>query len=140
MRKAISQILKACSEQPTNQRAQFLAQHDTLALRVVLQYALDPRVKFILPVGVPPYKPTDHLDQEGNLFRDFRKLSNFIEGGGYPDMHPIKRESLFIQFIEGLFPEDAKLICSVKDKKIPYKGITPKIVNQAFPGLIKEKE
>ena len=26
MRKAISQILKACSEQPTNQRAQFLVQ------------------------------------------------------------------------------------------------------------------
>lgn len=140
MRKAISQILKACSEQPANQRAQFLAQHDTLALRVVLQYALDPRVKFILPVGVPPYKPTEHLDQEGNLYRDFRKLSNFIQGGGYPDMHPIKRETLFIQFIEGLFPEDAKLICSIKDKKIPYKGITPKVVNQAFPGLVQEKE
>ncbi len=140
MRKAISQILKACSELPTNQRVQFLAQNDSLALRVVLQYALDFRVKFILPVGTPPYKPTDHLDQEGNLFRDFRKLSNFIEGGGYPNMHPIKREVLFVQFIEGLFPEDAKLICSVKDKKIPYKGITIKVVNQAFPGLIKEKE
>lgn len=140
MRLAISQILKACSEYPTNQRAQYLAQHDTLALRVVLQYALDPRVKFILPRGVPPYKPTDHLDQEGNLYRDFRKLSNFIEGGGYPDMHHIKRETLFIQFLEGLFPDDAKLICSVKDKKLPYKGITAKIVNQAFPGLIKEKE
>ncbi len=140
MRKAISQILKACSEQPVNQRVQFLVQNDSLALRVILQYALDYRVKFILPVGIPPYKPTDHLDQEGNLFRDFRKLSNFIEGGGYPTMHPIKRETLFVQFIEGLFPEDAKLICSVKDKKIPYKGINIKIVNQAFPGLIKEKE
>jgi hypothetical protein len=142
MRLAISQILKTCSELPGygNQRAQYLAQNDTLALRVVLQYALDPRVKFILPIGTPPYKPTDHLDQEGNLFRDFRKLSNFIEGGGYPDMHPIKRETLFVQFIEGLFPQDAELICSVKDKKIPYKGITAKLVNQAFPGLVKEKE
>jgi len=140
MKIAISTILKTCSSLPVNQRAQFLSQNDTLALRVVLQYALDPRVKFILPIGVPPYKPTDHLDQEGNLYRDFRKLSNFIQNGGYPDMHPIKREHLFIQFIEGLFPEDAKLICSIKDKKIPYKGISVKIINQAFPGLIQEKE
>jgi len=140
MRLAISQILKTCSEYPVNQRAQYLAQNDTLALRVVLQYALDYRIEFILPRGVPPYKPTEHLDQEGNLYRDFRKLSNFIKGGGYPDMHPLKRETLFIQFIEGLFPEDAKLICSIKDKKIPYKGITAKVVNQAFPGLVKDKE
>lgn len=142
MKIAISQILKTCSELPGygNQRAQYLVQNDTLALRVVLQYALDPRVEFILPIGTPPYKPTEHLDQEGNLYRDFRKLSNFIKGGGYPDMHPIKRETLFVQFIEGLFPQDAELICSVKDKKIPYKGITAKLVNQAFPGLVKEKE
>lgn len=140
MRPAISQILSKCSSLPANQRVQFLVENDSLPLRVVLQYALDYRVKFILPIGEPPYKPTDHLDQEGNLYRDFRKLSNFIEGGGYPDMHPLKRETLFVQFIEGLFPEDAKLICSVKDKKIPYKGITAKLVNQAFPGLIKEKE
>jgi len=140
MRPAISQILFKCSTLPVNQRAQFLVDNDSLPLRVVLQYALDPRVEFILPIGKPPYKPTEHLDQEGNLYRDFRKLSNFIKGGGYPDMHPIKRETLFIQFIEGLYPQDAELICSVKDKKIPYKGITSKLVNQAFPGLVKEKE
>jgi hypothetical protein len=140
MRIAISQILSQCSALPVNQRAQFLAQYDCVPLRVVLQYALDPRVEFILPIGAPPYKPTEHLDQEGNLYRDIRKLSNFIKGGGYPDMHPLKRETLFIQFIEGLHPQDAELICSVKDKKIPYKGITPKLVNQAFPGLVKEKE
>jgi hypothetical protein len=140
MRISISQIISKCSALPVNQRAQFLVDHDCLPLRVVLQYALDPRVEFILPIGTPPYKPTEHLDQEGNLYRDFRKLSNFIKGGGYPDMHPLKRETLFIQFIEGLYPQDAELICSVKDKKIPYKGITAKLVNQAFPGLIKEKE
>jgi hypothetical protein len=31
-------------------------------------------------------------------------------------------------------------MCSVKDKKIPYKGITANLVNTAFPGLILEKE
>ena len=31
--------------------------------------------------------------------------------------------------------EDAKLIISIKDKKLPYKNITKKVVQQAFPTL-----
>jgi hypothetical protein len=94
----------------------------------------------LLPVGVPPYKPSEYLDQQGNLYRNIRKINLFVEGGDHPDMHPIKRETLFIQFLEGLDPEDAKLICSIKDKRIPYKGITLKLVNTAFPGLLPDKE
>lgn len=140
MRTSISEILAKTAKLPVNERATFLQQNDSMPLRVILQYALDPRIEWLLPQGTPPYKPTDHLDQQGNLFREIRKLHNFIKGGGHPDMHPLKRETLFIQFIEGLDPEDAKLICSVKDKKIPYKGITVKLVNSAFPGLVLEKE
>lgn len=141
MVKSISEILKACSKLSSpRERADHLRQHDSLALRVILQYALDPRIEWLLPQGEPPYRPTEHLDQQGNLIRDVRKIHNFIKGGGHPDMHPLKRETLFIQFIEGLDPEDAKLMCSVKDKKIPYKGITSTIINTAFPGLIFVEE
>ena len=48
-----------------------------------------------------------------------------------------KREQLFINFLEMIDPEDAKLIISAKDKKIPYPNITAELVNEAFPGLIK---
>lgn len=140
MKISISEILKKCSSLPVNERPQYLQQNDSMPLRVVLQYALDPRIEWLLPIGEPPYKPTEHLDQHGNLYREIRKLHNFIKGGGHPDMHPLKREMLFIQFIEGLEPEDAKLMCSVKDKKIPFKGINAKVINTAFPGLILEKE
>lgn len=141
MKLSIAEILNTCSKKTsTKDKVEYLQQNDCLALRVVLQYALDPRIEWLLPIGVPPYKPTEHLDQQGNLHREVRKIHNFIKGGGHPDMHPIKRETLFIQFIEGLDPEDAKLMCSVKDKKIPYKGITTNLINTAFPGLIYEKE
>jgi len=140
MKNSISEILKKCSELPVHERAAYLQQNDSMPMRVILQYALDPRIEWLLPIGEPPYKPTEHLDQHGNLYREIRKLHNFIKGGGHPTMHPTKREMLFIQFIEGLEPDDAKLMCSVKDKKIPYKGITVKLVNTAFPGLILEKE
>ena len=42
---------------------------------------------------------------------------------------------MFIQTLESIDPEDAELLCSIKDKKIPYKGITSKLVTEAYPGL-----
>lgn len=138
MRKSISEMLAEVEKAPPKEKAALLRYYDCLPMRVVLQYALDPRIEWLLPRGVPPYKPTEHLDQHGNLQRDIRKLHNFIKGGGHPDMHPLKRETLFIQFIEALEPADAALMCSIKDKRIPYKGITVSLVNSAFPGLIQE--
>ena len=138
MRKSISEMLAEVEKAPLKERAALLRYYDCLPMRVVLQYALDPRIEWLLPQGTPPYKPTDYLDQHGNLQRDIRKLHNFIKGGGHPDMHPLKRETLFVQFIEALEPADAALICSIKDKRIPYKGITVSLVNSAFPGLIQE--
>ena len=141
MKLGVAEVLTNCSKlRSVDEKAQYLQQQDSLALRVVLQYGLDPRIEWNLPTGNPPYKPCEFTDQQGNLHRDIRKLHNFIVGGGHPDMHPLKRETLFIQFIEGLDPKDAELICNVKDKKIPYKGITVNVVNTAFPGLIQEKE
>lgn len=136
MIKSISEILKQCHALPAGDRVLFLQQHDSTALRVILQYALDSRIEWLLPQGTPPYKPCEHLDQHGNLYREIRKVHNFIKGGGHPDMHSLKRETLFVQFIEGLDPEDAKVICLAKDKKLPYKSINAKLVNSAFPGLI----
>jgi hypothetical protein len=138
MRKSISEMLAEVEKAPLKEKVALLQYYDCLPMRVILQYALDPRIEWLLPQGTPPYKPTDHLDQHGNLQRDIRKLHNFIKGGGHPDMHPLKREVLFIQFIEAMDPADAALMCSIKDKRIPYKGFTIKFVNSAFPGLIQE--
>lgn len=137
MHKSISEILAEVEKAPAKEKVAKLQSYDSMPLKVILQYALDPRIEWLLPIGIPPYTPCEHLDQHGNLHREIRKLHNFIKGGGHPDMHPLRREVLFIQFIEALDPADAILMCNVKDKKIPYKGINVKLVNSAFPGLIQ---
>lgn len=137
MHKSISEILSEVEKAPAKERVAKLQSYDSMPLRVILQYAFDPRIEWLLPIGIPPYTPCEHLDQHGNLHREIRKLHNFIKGGGHPDMHALRREVLFIQFIEALDPEDAILMCNVKDKKIPYKGINVKLVNTAFPGLVQ---
>ena len=75
------------------------------------------------------------IDDKGTLYREIRKMQYFIKGKN--NVHPIKRETLFIQMLESLQQDEAKLVLAMKDKTMPYKGITLKLVQEAFPGLIK---
>ena len=136
----ISKILKDASEIKGRQdRIQFLkTHHPNQLLKLLLQYVYDPNIKFDLPPGAPPYKETEALDQSGRLYQEMRRLYLFLEGGN-PNLHAIRRETLFIQLLESIDPEDAKLMCAIKDKKMPYKGITEKLVREAFPQLLPEK-
>ncbi len=138
---SISEILEKCSKiSSTKEKVEWLQRNDSMPLRVILQYALDPRIEWLLPKGSPPYKPNDLPDQEARLFHEIRKVQYFVNISQQESIHPIKRETMFIEFLENLCPKDAALMCSVKDKKIPYKGITSNLVNQAFPGIIFQQE
>lgn len=138
--RSIAAILKECSELATvNERIEHLQKNQHPVMLMLLKYAYDPGIVFILPEGAPPYKPCDFLDQEGRLYTEARKLYLFIEGGN-PNLNKVKREMLFIQLIESLDKRDAELLISIKDKKLPYKGITEKIVRAAFPDLLPVKE
>ena len=44
---------------------------------------------------------------------------------------------MFIQMLEGLHPEEAKIICLVKDKTLTDKyNLTQDIVAEAFPDIV----
>jgi len=116
-----------------------LRNNNTFPVRTVLQGAFDPRIKWLLPEGIPPYKVNDLVDQENVLIRDSRKLIYFVEGGG-SNLKPLKRETMFVEFLESLAPKDAELILAIKDKKLPFKGITEDIVREAFPELFPAQE
>lgn len=135
MKKSIYNILKECSEpKSVKERVAKLQQNGIPVVQQILKYAFDPNIKFLLPEGDPPYKPNEYVDQEGILFSEARKLYLFIEGGNN-NLTNFRRETLFIQFIEGIDKNDAKLICAIKDKKLPFKTLTKDIVKQAFPNL-----
>ena len=51
-------------------------------------------------------------------------------------MSALRRETMFIQMLEGLHPEEAKIICLVKDKNLTEKyKLTQDIVAEAFPDI-----
>lgn len=136
MRKSVAEILEEASKiTKKEERIEFIRANANPTLGKILQWAYDPRIKWLLPEGKVPYNPTKYLDQEGNLYNEARRLYLFVEGGN-PNLKPVRREFLFIQLLEALSPKEAELLAAVKDKKIPYKGITAKFVEEAFPGLI----
>ena len=137
---SISTILRETSEiKDRKERLRFLrSHHPNQLLKLLLKFVYDPSIKFALPPGEPPFKKSDALDQENMLYNEMRRFYLFLEGGN-PDLSNLRRETLFIQLLESIDPDDAKLMCAVKDKKMPYKGITEKLVREAFPQLLPEK-
>ena len=108
----------------------------SIAMENVVDICFNPRVNFDLPEGSPPYKPQPkESDCQAVLYANLRKFGIFMKNGPYPHMKPLQREVQFVQFLETLDPDDAKLVLSIKDKKMPYKGITRKLFEEAWPAL-----
>ena len=101
------------------------------ALKLIFEYAFLPEKKFILPEGEPPFKPASEPMgmTPTNLFSELRRLYVFCRA----DLKPIKREGLFISFLEGVHPTEAKMLIAVKDQELHklYPKITRKLVESA---------
>lgn len=146
MRKSISQILKEVSQiKDVEERKQALVANDSVAIRTLLKLCYDQTIEWNLPLGPAPYKPCEVLDQEGRLYQETRRMYLFLKGQGSPvegndGPSRIKRERLFIEMLETLDPQDASLILSIKDRKMPYKGISKSFVGKVYPGLLADVE
>ena len=79
---------------------------------------------------------TDMKKDRTTLRREWKKLYNFIRGGN-DSLNSLRRETMFIQILEGLHPLDAEILCLMKDKKLydKYK-ITKENVMEAYPDIV----
>ena len=137
MNKGVAEILEEAAKLETvEDRAEHLKKHNTPALQTALYYCYHNEINWQLPDTDPPYKPRGKEEDLQNVFKkDFRKVRMFVSGKDYDNIKPIKREMLFIEFIESLDPDDAKLILSIKNKKMPWKAISRHVAKKAFPEL-----
>jgi len=140
MRVGVAEFLEKVGKLKKREEKIAALQHnDSFVIRSILQGAFDPKIKWALPEGTPPYKPSELVDQENVLIRECRRLVHFVEGGN-PALKQLRRETLFVEMLESVAPKDAILLCAIKDKKLPFKGITVDIVKEAFPGLIADEQ
>ena len=70
-----------------------------------------------------------------SIRKEFQRFYNFCKGGN-DQLKSLRRETMFIQMLEGLHPLDAEILCLVKDKNLEDKyNITKEIVSEAYPDI-----
>jgi len=67
--------------------------------------------------------------------KEYQRFYNFCKGGN-DQLKSLRRETMFIQMLEGLHPLDAEILCLVKDKNLEEKySINKEIVSEAYPDI-----
>lgn len=134
----VHEVLELVDKQRTKaKKIEILQEYEDSALKAILIWNFDPTAVSIMPEGPVPYKEnevpvgTDHT----SLRREWKNLYHFVKGGN-DNISNIRRETMFIQLLEGLHPEEAKIICLVKDKELESKyKITYDMVQKAYPDI-----
>lgn len=131
-----SEILDKVSKKKTKkEKVALLQRYNSDALRMVIKSSFDPKIEWQLPEGGVPYMANDAPEgtEHTMLVSEARKLFHFIKGGN-PTLHQNKRESMFVQMLEGLQEQEAELLIAAKDKKLHqvYKGLSKNVVMEAF--------
>ena len=134
----LSEILRKVSNAKTKkEKIAILHKHNSQALRSILIWNFDENVLSAVPEGEVPYTPndapvgTDHT----RLEHESKGFYRFFKGGA--KLPSLRRESMFVQLLEGLSAEEAELLVLVKDGQLnkKYKRITKAVVSEAFPSI-----
>jgi len=127
MKKYLTEMLKEINDDP-KKIEEF---KNEFLLKVIFAHNFLPDYKMKLPEGEPPFKPADQPlgMTDTNLFVEAKRFYVFMR----EDVKAIKRESLFVGMLEGIHPEEAKIVIAVKDQKLQklYPKITWKLVSDA---------
>ena len=147
-------------------KIEVLTKYEHLSLKVVLIWNFDESVVSMLPEGEVPYAGFDEkntysgtltkkldleirkmhetgsfslgaADQQGHttIRRESKHFYRFIKGGE-DSMNQMRRETMFINILQGLHPLEAEIITLCKDKRLGevYK-ITKEVVAEAYPDI-----
>ena len=123
MKYLVSELFDLVEKEKTKEgKLKLLRENDAIVVKAVLHMNYEPTVKFLLPEGEPPFKKeTDQPMgyQKTTLILELKRFYVWLQ----PDINltPLKRESLFINMLEGLHYTEAELICLVKDKELTKK-------------------
>ena len=134
----MSEILELASKQRSvAKKVEVLQEYSTDALKAILIWNFDETAVSMVPEGEVPYEKndvpigTDHT----SLRKEWKNLYHFVQGGNNT-LSPIRRETMFIQMLEGLHPDEAEILCLVKDGRLSEKyKLTKEVVGKAYPDI-----
>ncbi len=161
----IHEVLELVSQQRSKaKKIEVLKAYEHDSIKAVLIWNFNPTVISMLPEGPVPYGDgedqqlfkgnlSDNLIKEAegtgeaatrqdlqgqgrtSLRREWTKLYHFVKGGN-DALNGMRRESMFINMLQGLHPREAEILVLVKDKLLTDKyKITQPVVAEAYPDI-----
>ena len=132
----MSEILTKVNNAKTkDKKIAVLKEHDSEPLRMLIKSSFDPKIKWVMPEGQVPYKPNEAPEgtEHTLLSQEVRKFWHYIEGADNQTPR-MRKETMFIQMLEGLHKSEAEVVCHAKDKVLhqKYKGLSDSVVKTAF--------
>jgi hypothetical protein len=162
----IYEILNLVSKQRTNaKKIEILKKYEDPSLKAIFIWNFDESIISLLPQGPVPYasvgeqnsfsgtvseKINDAVSKmeemgsnslgandqgRSSIRNEYKMFYNFIKGGN-DGLGSLRRETMFINILQGLHPLEAEIVILIKDKKLDTKyKITKQIVSEAFPDI-----
>ena len=163
----VFEVLEAASKQRTKaKKIEVLQKYAHDSIMAVFIWNFDESVISLLPEGEVPYGNTrednsvtgtlsDKINDavsmmsesgstslgsqdqgKASIRKEYTKFYNFLKGGN-SGLSNLRRETMFINILEGLHPLEAEILILTKDKKLTDKyKITKEIVSAAYPQII----
>ncbi len=160
------EVLDAASKQRTKaKKVEVLQRYADPSIKTLFIWNFDPTVISILPAGDVPYGNTKEDTQttgtltskindavgmmnemgtsslgsqdqgRSSIRKEYQNFYNFVKGGN-DQLSSLRRETMFINILEGLHPLEAEIICLVKDKNLESKyKISKEVVSEAYPDI-----
>ena len=158
------EILELASKQRTiAKKIEVLQKYRNDGLVSILIWNFDESVISLLPEGEVPYSRVEEQSAFNDTLSSSVEKLNKVQGlsnadeyirnratsirkecqnfynylrGGNPSLPSLRRETMFIQILEGLHPREAEIMVLVKDKKLQerYK-VTKQNVSDAYPDI-----
>lgn len=130
---SLSEIVTKACELPTRQeKIDWLRKTQSDALRTILMLMYDKKHEWNIPnTTPPPYTPSPHVESQGMLYRQVRKLRYFIKGYDGDRLQQYRREFLFIEMLESIDRDDAKLMEKVL-MQTPPASLPADVINEAL--------
>ena len=161
------EVLNLVSKQRTNiKKVEVLKKYNDPSLRAIFIWNFDESIISALPAGIVPYSSvgeqgsfsgtlSEKIDDAvgkmseigsnslgsqdqgfSSIRKEYTKFYNFIKGGN-DSLSSLRRETMFINVLQGLHPLEAEILCLVKDKQLETKyKITKELVSQAYPEIV----
>ena len=157
----------ASNQRSKVKKIEVLKKYEDLSLKQLFKWNFDSTIVSVLPEGEVPYSGYDDQttysgtlttrineevrkmhevgsfslgasDKEGHttIRREAKHFYRFVRGGD-DAMNAIRRETMFINILEGLHPLEAEIVVLVKDGKLEDKySISKEVVSEAYPDII----